>query len=323
MTPLLSVVIPVYNERENLEPLLDDLEAVLQGTGWTYEILCVDDRSTDGSYELLTQLQLRRPALCVRRLRQRAGQTAALAAGFDHAQGGTVVTMDADLQNDPRDIPALVQKLGQGYDVVSGWRRRRQDPWPRHVASRIANGILARFSGVPLHDSGCTLKAYRQETLRHLVPYGEMHRILPAYLAALGCRVGEVEVRHRPRRAGRSKYGMGRAWRVLLDIIAVVFVLRCSRTPIRAFGGLGAIFLACGAAVGLWVVVRACWFGGVWVSPLLFVAMTLVIAGIQFIALGLLGEMLLWTRATEPRERTYAIDPASAPGAAPEPTPHR
>lgn len=305
----LSIVIPVYNERDNVAPLLDELAAVFQGARWTYEILCVDDRSTDGSYDVLLGLQRRLPQLQIVRLRSHAGQTAALAAGFAHGRGNIVITMDADHQNDPQDIPQLVQVLQQGYDIVSGWRRDRQDAWVRVAPSRIANWILARLTGVPLHDFGCALKAYRREVLEHLVPYGEgMHRIFPAYLAALGCRIREVEVHHRPRRAGRSKYGLNRIWRVVMDILAVAFVIRFSKTPIRMFGGIGAVLWGLGSLIGVYVVARAWWFGGIWVSPLLFVAMTLAIAGSQFIALGLLGEMLLWTRATEPRERTYTLD---------------
>ena len=303
-------MIPAYNERESLSPLLEELTEVLgKGRAAAYEILCVDDASTDGSGQALTQLQSRIPHLRLIGLRCHAGQTAALAAGFDQARGQFIVTMDADLQNDPRDIPRLLEVLQQGYDVVSGWRVHRRDAWPRRLLSHAANWLLARLTGVPLHDSGCTLKLYRRDVLQPLVPYGAMHRILPAYLSALGGRIGECEVHHRSRRFGRSKYGVGRTMRVLLDIIAAAFVLRCSRTPIRVFGGIGFVCLGAGTLVSGWVAVRACWLGGEWISPLMFVAMTLAIAGVQFIALGLLGEMLLWTRATDVRHRTYAIEP--------------
>lgn len=308
MTPEISVVMPVYNERENLEPLLRDLETVLQGTEWRYEILCIDDRSTDGSREQLLQLQAHRPWLRVLQLRRHAGQTAALAAGFDQALGRTIVTMDADRQNDPRDIPRLVHTLDLGYDVVSGWRKHRQDSWLRRALSRLANRLLAWSTSIPLYDSGCALKAYRREALRQLVPYGDMHRIFPAYLAALGCRITEVEVQHHPRRAGRSKYGLGRTWQVLLDILAVAFVHRFSHAPIRVLGGVGAVLLGAAVLVGGYVIIRAWRFGGVWMSPLLFVTMTLSIAGLQFIALGLLGEMTLWIQATAPRGRTYMLE---------------
>lgn len=303
--PEISVVIPVYNERENLPTLLETLATVLAQMGRPFEILCVDDGSHDGSDAVLNRLRETVRGLRVIRLRRHAGQTAALAAGFDHAQGRLLITMDADHQNDPRDVARLVALLEQGYDVVSGWRRHRQDPWHRRWPSQAANWLLAVSTGVPLHDSGCTLKAYRRQVLQHLIPYGDMHRILPAYLAALGCRIGELEVRHHPRRAGRSKYRWDRVGRVLLDIIAAAFCVRFSRAPIRAFGAIGLSLLTAGGLVAAWVIVRAVCLGGLWVSPLLFIAMFLGIAGTQFVALGLLGEMLLWTQATPPRQRTY------------------
>ena len=314
-TPKLSIVIPVFNEQENLQELLTELADVLRKQGCPYEIICIDDASTDDSFGTLKQLELSVSGLRTCRLRRHAGQTAALAAGFDQAKGQVIVTMDADLQSDPHDIPALIALLDQGYDVVSGWRRHRKDRWFRRLVSHTANALLARLTGIPLKDSGCTLKAYRRDVLQHLVPYGDMHRIFPAYLAALGSRIGEYVVSHRPRRHGRSKYGLGRTFRVLLDIIAVAFVLRFSRAPIRVFGGIGLFLVSLGMLTGIWVVIRACWLGGIWVSPLIFVGTILVVSGIQCVALGLLGEMLLWTRATDPRGRTYAVEEPPAPRA--------
>ncbi|MBI4313521.1 MAG: glycosyltransferase family 2 protein [Candidatus Omnitrophica bacterium] len=304
----LTLIIPVYNEQENLRELLDELTAVLKNNRWSYEILCIDDASTDRSFELLKQQEKTTSGLRVLRLRRRGGQTAAMAAGFYHAQGQAIVTLDADLQNDPQDIPALLKQLELGYDVVSGWRKDRRDSWMKKLPSLAANRLLARWTGIALHDSGCTLKAYRREALKNLTPYGDMHRIFPVYLAALGCRIGEVEVRHRPRKQGLSKYGLERTLRVFFDILAAAFVLRCSRTPLRTFGAAGFFLIGLGAAVGLWVAARVFWFGGIWVSPLLFVATALGLAGILFIGLGLLAEMLLWTGATTAQSRTYAMD---------------
>ena len=306
--PKISVVIPVYNERESLQPFWNDLKVILKDQREPYEIIFVDDGSNDGSIEMLKALSKADPRIRVIRLRRHAGQTGALTAGFRHTRGQVVVTLDADGQNDPEDIPKLLAELQKGYDLVSGWRRHRQDKWFRGVLSQMANRILTSMTGVPLHDFGCTLKAYRREALEGITPYGDMHRILPAYLAALGCCIGEMEVNHRPRIFGRSKYGAGRTFRVLLDIIAVSFVLRYSGTPIRAFGGIGLACMVFGAAVGLWVSIRAIFFGGIWVSPLILITMVLTVAGIQFIALGLLGEMLLWMRATDPRGKTTLVE---------------
>lgn len=307
----LSLIIPVYNERDNLEKLLAELHSALQPTGWTHEIILVDDASTDGSAELLKTLRRQYPALRVLRLLRHSGQTPALAAGFDAARGEVIVTMDADLQNDPRDIPLLVETLRSGYDVVSGWRKNRKDSWLRCFISRMANRILRRSTGVDLHDFGCSLKAYRRSVLQGIVPYGEMHRILPAYLAALGSRIAEKEVRHRPRLSGKSKYGFGRTLKVPFDILAVSFLLRYSRTPMRALGGLGLLGLLGAGLVTLYVAIRALFWTGIWVSPLLFVSTILALFGLQCIALGMFAEMLLWMQATEPKNRTYSAEEIS------------
>jgi glycosyltransferase involved in cell wall biosynthesis len=303
----LSLIIPVYNERGNLEQLLAEIQTAIQPTGWTHEMILVDDASTDGSAGLLETLRSRYPSLRLLRLLKHSGQTPALAAGFDAANGEVIVTLDADLQNDPRDIPLLVETLKSGYDVVSGWRKERKDSWLRCFVSRAANRILGRSTGIDLHDFGCGLKAYRRSALQGIVPYGEMHRILPAYLATLGSRITEKEVRHRPRANGKSKYGFGRTLRVPFDILAVSFLLRYSRTPMRALGGLGLLGLLGAASIALLVVMRALFWGGIWVSPLLFIATILALFGLQCIALGLFAEMLLWMQATEPRNRTYRL----------------
>jgi glycosyltransferase involved in cell wall biosynthesis len=308
----LSAVLPIYNEVENLPPVLEELCQILSKHYSSWEILCVDDGSTDGSFSTLKMLQSQIPQLRIIRLRRHLGQTAALAAGFDQAKGDVIVTLDADGQNDPADIPPLVERLKDGYDVVSGWRRDRKDSMMRRFLSRCANRVLGWATGLALHDFGCTLKAYRRSVLKEIVPYGEMHRILPAYLAALGCRIGEMEVHHRRRLAGRSKYGWERTFRVLLDILAVAFVIRFSNTPLRALGGVGLLLMGMGGLIGVWIVVRVVWLNGVWVSPLLFVATTLVLAGFQVVVVGLLAEMLLWMQATPPRRRTYAVEELEA-----------
>ncbi len=308
MSVKLSVILPIYNEAENLEDVLRELQSVLQKDTSSYEMICVDDASTDGSAEVLQRLKDTVDHLKIVCLKRHSGQTAAMAAGFSKAEGQVVAAMDADYQNDPHNIPALVKKLSDGYDVVSGWRRSRRDGFVRTLFSRVANRALALLTGIPLHDFGCTLKVYRREILQDVTLYGEMHRILPAYLAALGARIGEMKVQHRSRRFGRSKYGLGRTIRVLLDMLAVAFVLRFSQTPIRAFGGVGLIFLVGAILTGTWVVGRVLLFGGTWVSPLIFATTVMAIAGVQFIVLGLLGEMLLWTQATSARRRTYTVE---------------
>ena len=244
----LSVVVPVYNEADNLEPLHAEITLALTHLGRSYEVVYIDDGSTDGSFAVLGALQRRDPHVVAVRFPRNYGQTAALAAGFDHASGEVLVAMDADGQNDPADIPALLAKCDEGFDVVAGWRLPRQDPLlSRRVPSVIANGLIGLITGVRLHDYGCTLKVMRHDVVRGLRLYGEMHRFIPALADDLGARIAEVQVHHRPRRAGVSKYGLGRTIRVLLDLITVKFLSSYSTRPIQVFGGIG---LACGL-VGL------------------------------------------------------------------------
>ncbi|MFB3818019.1 MAG: glycosyltransferase family 2 protein [Candidatus Methylomirabilales bacterium] len=292
--PALSLVVPVFNEEENLPLLAEEIRRALDPEGVAYEVVAVDDGSTDGSWARLEAIRAEDPRWVLVGLRRNFGQTAALTAGFDHARGAVIVTLDADLQNDPADIPRLF-RLAKEYDVVSGWRRRRQDPFlSRRLPSRLANWLISRVTGVALHDYGCTLKAYRREVVEHLHLYGEMHRFIPAIASWMGISLTEVETHHRPRRFGRSKYGIGRTLRVILDLITVKFLLSFATKPIQVFGLLGVLASGLGVALGGYLTVLKLAFGAdIGNRPLLFLALLLILVGVQFIMLGLLGEMLV------------------------------
>ncbi len=240
MTPELSIVIPVHNESPNIKPLYDELTQTLGQYGRSYELLIVDDGSTDDSFEQLAALQARDPRLRVIRFRRNFGQTAAFAAGIAHARGRLVVTADGDLQNDPRDIPAMVALIEQGNDIVCGWRKDRKDTFvTRRVPSVMANKLISWATGVPLHDYGCSLKVFRAEVVKPLRLYGEMHRFLPAIASQIGVQIAEMVVNHRPRRAGVTKYGLSRTIRVILDLATVKFLLSYSTRPLQIFGLVG------------------------------------------------------------------------------------
>ena len=294
----LSIVIPCFNEIESLPLLVASLETFMgdyEQQGRQGEVLLVDDGSEDGSPELIAELARDRPWLRLLRLRRNFGQTAAMAAGFDHARGDVVVPMDADMQNDPQDIPLLLREIDAGYDVVSGWRRRRQDAWlTRKLPSKVANWIIGRVGGLRLHDYGCTLKAYRRDVLKHVKLYGEMHRFIPLHAKWTGARVTEVEVSHHPRRQGRSKYGLWRTFKVLLDLITVKFLGDYSTKPLYLFGGLGSLLCLAGIGCGVATLVQKFSYGA-WVhrNPLLILAVFLFIVGLLLISLGLLGELLV------------------------------
>jgi glycosyltransferase involved in cell wall biosynthesis len=292
----LSVVVPVFNEVESLPRLVNQLEAALAPLNLEWEAVLVDDGSSDGSDALLDRLAAENEGLRVLHFRRNFGQTAALSAGIDAARGETIVTLDADLQNDPADIPRLLAKLDEGYDVVSGWRENRQDEGPRMFVSRVANRMISWITGVPLHDYGCTLKAYRRDVIKDVRLYGEMHRFIPAWASWVGARVVEMPVRHHPREFGRSKYGMGRIYKVLLDLLTVVFMLKFSTKPIRIFGGVG---LACGAFSGLLFVVvaamRLFMDHHIVRNPLFMIAILFAFSALQFLAMGLLGEIAVRT----------------------------
>lgn len=224
--PYLSIVVPVYNEEENVRPLYEKIRAVCESIGKPFEVLFVDDGSQDGTFEVLSELREQEPHLAVIRFRQNAGQTAAMAAGFEFAQGERIISMDGDLQNDPADMPRLLEKLDEDYDLVCGWRRERQDKfWTRRVPSMAANWIISKVTGVAIHDNGCSLKAYRADVIKQVPLYGEMHRFIPAMSTVVGARIAEIVVKHHARRFGTSKYGLGRIWRVMLDILAFKLIL--------------------------------------------------------------------------------------------------
>ncbi|MGD9497008.1 MAG: glycosyltransferase family 2 protein, partial [Armatimonadota bacterium] len=261
-SPEVSVVIPVYDEAEGIAHLYDALTEALMGLDRSWEVILVNDGSTDDSAQRLDELAARDPRFVAIHLRRNYGQTAAMAAGFDYAGGEVIVAMDADLQNDPRDIPKLLAKLDEGYDVVSGWRKERRDTWLTRVfPSKVANWLISWWTGVKLHDYGCSLKAYRREILQDVQLYGEMHRFIPALAHWAGGSIGEVEVSHQPRRFGRSKYGLSRITRVFLDLITVKFLLSYATRPIQVFGRWGLIIGGVGLVLALWLSIQKLFFG--------------------------------------------------------------
>ncbi|HVM95145.1 MAG TPA: glycosyltransferase family 2 protein [Candidatus Acidoferrales bacterium] len=305
----LSVVIPVYNEAENLGPLQGELTAALGRIARPYELVYVDDGSSDSSHGVLDRLQREDPHVSVVRLARNYGQTAAMAAGFDHARGEIIVTLDADLQNDPADIATMLAKLDEGYDLVSGWRLPRQDPWlTRRVPSVIANSIIGWITGVHLHDYGCTLKVIRRDVVRGLRLYGEMHRFIPALADDLGAKLAEVVVHHRPRRFGVSKYGLSRTIRVLLDLITVKFLSSYSTRPIQVFGVLGLLSSSIGLVITGWLGLERLFLGVPLANrPLVWLGILLTLMGLQFITMGLLGELLVRTYHESQGKPVYRV----------------
>ncbi|MBI3892306.1 MAG: glycosyltransferase family 2 protein [Candidatus Wallbacteria bacterium] len=318
--PALSIVLPVYNEAENLPRLHQSILEGVSPLGQSYEILYVDDGSRDAGPQILRELAAADPHVRVLFFKTNFGQTAAISAGIDHARGRVIVTLDADLQNDPHDIPMLVRKLDEGHDVVSGWRRDRQDAkLSRTIPSNVANWLISRVTGLPLHDYGCTLKAYRREVFEEIQLYGEMHRFIPAYAYWAGARVTEVVVRHHRRVAGASKYGLTRTVKVLLDLMTMTFLHSYSTKPIYVFGGFGGVSLGLAGMGGLFVILRRLFMAGDWMSPLILVASVLFIAGIQFILMGLLAEILVRTYHESQGKPTYALREIVGGGPASEP----
>lgn len=293
----LTIVVPVFNEEENIRALHAETTAALAGTGLDYELILVDDGSRDRSFELMAEVAAEDARVKVIRLRRNFGQTAAMAAGFDAARGAVIIPMDGDLQNDPADVPRLLEKMREGYDIVSGWRKKRRDTFvTRRIPSILANALISRLTGVHLHDYGCTLKAYRREVLKEVNLYGELHRFVPALASQVGAHVGEMEVNHRPRRAGTSKYGIDRTLRVILDLITVKFLLRYATRPLQLFGKWGAgTFLLAGIS-GLSALYMK-FFEGLSLNrnPLTILTAFLLFTGVQFIVLGLLGELVTRT----------------------------
>jgi glycosyltransferase involved in cell wall biosynthesis len=308
--PDISVVVPLYNEEECVEELHRQVTAALEPTGLSYEIVVVDDGSRDESFGQLAALHERDPHLKVIRFRRNFGQTAAFAAGFEWARGRVVITMDADLQNDPADIPLLLEKIAEGYDVVSGWRVDRQDAFlSRRLPSVVANRFISEVTGVHLHDYGCSLKAYRLEVVKNINLYGELHRFIPALASWMGVKVAEVPVNHRARQFGRSKYGtLIRTVKVLLDLLTVRFLLSYSTRPVHIFGGLGLASLALGIILGVYLTAIKLLYGVALAErPLLLFAILLVMVGVQLITMGLLGELVVRTYHESQGKRIYVV----------------
>ncbi len=294
--PELSVIIPVYNEEPNLYRLYQQLIATLDNMPESWEVIFIDDASQDGSFGILSELHDKDKRIRVIRFRRNYGQTAGLSAGFDHARGQIVITLDADLQNDPADIPMLLEKMREGgYDIVSGWRKERKDnTLLRKVPSHVANWLISRVTGVYLHDYGCSLKLYRSEVVHNVSLYGELHRFVPALASWMGVRILEVPVHHHPRTAGKSKYNLSRTGRVLLDLITVNFLLNYSAKPMHIFGKWGIISFLVGFAIALYLTILKLATGAQLAQrPLLFLAILLIIVGVQFISMGLLAELLI------------------------------
>lgn len=306
--PKLSVVVPLLDEQDNLPTLYEQVKETLDGRH-DYELIFVDDGSSDASFEILRDLHAADPRVRVIRFRRNFGQTAALSAGFTHARGDVVVALDADLQNDPADIPMLLAKLEEGYDVVSGWRKKRHDrALTRRLPSKVANWLISRITAVRLHDYGCTLKVYRRDVLAETRLYGEMHRFIPALASWSGARVTECVVNHRPRTAGKAKYGLGRTLKVVLDLITVKFLGSFSTKPIYVFGGLGLFTTLLATLFGSIVIyeklARGTDMSG---NPLLILTAVLIITTVQFILMGLLAELLVRTYHESQNRPTYVI----------------
>jgi dolichol-phosphate mannosyltransferase len=289
---VLSVVVPIYNEERSVALLYEELQAALDPLDDAWEAVYVDDGSTDDSFGALTRLHARAPNVRVVRLRRNFGKAAALAAGFAQAQGDVVITIDGDLQDDPAEIPRLLAKLEEGFDLVSGWKTHRRDPLTRRVPSKIFNWVAGRMSGLRLHDMNCGLKAYRDEVVRGLVLYGELHRFIPVLAYERGYRVAELPVNHRPREHGRSRYGVERYVRGFLDLLTVSFMGRYRHRPLHLFGGLGLVLGFVGFVVLVYLTVVKLLGHAIGQRPLLTLGVLLVVVGLQFFSLGLISEMI-------------------------------
>jgi glycosyltransferase involved in cell wall biosynthesis len=308
-SPELSIVIPVRNEEPNVDPLYRELVEVLGPTGRSFEVIVVDDGSTDGTFERLAALQSADARLRVIRLRRNFGQTAAFSAGFAHARGRYVVTSDGDLQNDPRDIPRMVDLVEEGHDIVCGWRKDRKDTFiNRRLPSLLANWLISWATGVELHDYGCSLKVFRSEVVKPLKLYGEMHRFLPAIASEMGVSIREVVVNHRARQHGTSKYGISRTVRVILDLLTVKFLLSYGTRPLQIFGLVGGSMGLCGVVVTAWLAYQRLFgYQSIANRPLLLLGVLLIFTGVQLITVGLLAELMVRTYHESQNKPTYVI----------------
>lgn len=294
--PEVSVVVPIYNEVESILPLLEAIATNLKASNLSYEIICVDDGSLDGSTELLKKQAALREDLRAVLLRRNYGQSAAMSAGFNHARGRAIVTLDGDLQNDPADIPLLLAKLNEGYDLVSGWRKNRKDNLSRTLPSKIANWLIGRVTGVELHDYGCSLKAYRAELAADVNLYGELHRFLPALAFIEGARIAEMPVRHYARKFGKSKYGLGRTFRVLMDLLTIAFIKKFLTRPMHVFGSMGVLSMFLGTGFLLYLTfLKLAFAEDIGNRPLLILAVLLFLTGVQLFSFGLLAEVMMRT----------------------------
>jgi glycosyltransferase involved in cell wall biosynthesis len=308
----ISIVIPIYNEEESVGTLYEKIVDTMNKLPYDYEIIAVDDGSTDNTLNKLKEIASKDKRLKVISFKRNYGQTAAMFAGFQHASGDVVITMDADLQNDPADIPILIEKINEGYDVVSGWRKDRKDPFfSRTLPSKIANYIISNATGVYLHDYGCSLKAYKKDIAKNFRLYGDMHRFLPALAKGLGAKITEVPVSHHPRLYGKSKYGIGRTIRVILDIFLVKFLNEYINKPLYAFGGIGFILFSLGFLSGLYLTYdKLINHQEIGRRPLLFLTVLLIISGLQFISTGIIAEVIIRTYYESQDIKPYRIKDA-------------
>jgi len=305
---MVSVIVPLYNEEDNLKLLNNKISQALNNLGRKYEIIYIDDGSKDNSPNLLKEFNQRDNRVKFIILAKNFGQTLAIQAGIDYSKGEIIVILDADLQNDPADISKLLEKINGGYDVVSGWRKIRKDPFfSKKIPSFFANRLIMFLSGIKIHDLGCALKAYKRSALAQIRLYGEMHRLLPLYAAARGAAIAEVEVSHNPRSSGKTHYGLMRIFKVCLDLITIKFFDRYSTRPIYFFGSVGMIFFITGILLGCIVIIRTLFLGGIWISPLLFISLLFFAAGIQLILNGLLAEILIRIYYKSRHEEPYLI----------------
>jgi glycosyltransferase involved in cell wall biosynthesis len=310
--PKYSIVVPLHNEHENVTDLYDRLKAVMEANGESFEIVLVDDGSDDNTFGLLREIAAVDSRVTVVKLRRNFGQTAGLAAGFDHARGEYIIAMDGDLQHDPSDIPMFLEKIGEGYDIVSGWRKQRIDNlWLRRIPSRIANWAMAKLSGVDIHDFGTTFKAYRREILEQVPLYGELHRFIPALASWHGASIIEVPIRNVNRERGLSHYGISRTFRVFFDLITIRFLLRYLSRPLHFFGTVGMLSILTGFSVAGWLGVQKLFYGShllVQHGPLMIFGAVLFLAGLNMLAVGLLGEMQVRHYHEPTRRAPYSVD---------------